>query len=71
MSDYEVKPMPKEVRKRTKIHGASEQLMNDINAAIEAGISYGTYIGRKKSRAEELKYSLKRKKADALKLSEK
>lgn len=56
MNDYE--EVPRRVRRNGayRIAGQTEQLCNDIRAADLLGVSYGTYIGRKQSKAEEEYY---------------
>lgn len=47
MNDYEVKEVKRVKKAFCRIPGASQQLASDIHAAIEEGVSYGTYIWRK------------------------
>lgn len=56
MNDYE--EAPRRVRRSGpyRIAGQTEQLCKDIREADLAGVSYGTYIGRKQSIAEEAYY---------------
>ena len=50
MSDYEAKPRKMKRLDIYYIPGQTEQLSKDVHDADAAGISYGTQIGRKRTR---------------------
>lgn len=56
MNDYEAVPHRAHRNGTYRIAGQTEQLCKDIREADAAGVSYGTYIGHKLSKAEEEYY---------------